>query len=537
MRKLFAILVINICVASISAANWTSNTKVVLDSLDWYLANRDTNDKATLILVRNLKSDRDVLAPDNWKARYTQEEKIFQRYQFFMNDSALESANRLVEISQHVGSSDYIVKAQLRLGFMMLSSGLFKETLDLLQSIDYTNYSKPQQVEYFLILGRCYHDLALYDKMPKFTNAYNRLGNSYVNKAMALMDSASLEFQIQRALVLLKADNLTASQKVFESICNNPAATIHDQAIMHSTLGHLYSLQGEKDKAIQHLGYAAICDLKMGVKEGVALRNLAQLFYNYGEIKFASRYIRSALDDAQFYNARHRKLEVGNVLPIIEDANARLLESQTQRIVFSLVGASILGLIAICLAALALYQYSKIKRVKDLLVTTNLNLKESNKRLSESIRIKEKYIGFYFNLNSNYIERLEKIQKALLRKIASRQIDDLQDYLRKELLLENERDTLNGNFDKVFLSLFPNFVSEFNKFFAPEDQFVLGDTYMLNTDLRIFALIRMGITDNEVIAKILNYSVNTIYTYKTKIKNKSHIQNDDFEAAIMQIDS
>lgn len=537
MKKLFLLLIFIIFSLSLGAANWTTNTTLVLDSLDWYLSQRDSNDYKTLLVINNLKSERDILSPTDWKNRYIHEEMIFQHYQFFMNDSALESANRLVEISKNIGSAEYIAQAQLRLSFMMLSSGMFKETIDLLEGVDYGVMNKEQQAEYFLILGRCYHDLALYVKMPKFSNSYNRIGNTYVNKGMDLMDSKSLQFHIQKALVFLKADNLTASQKVFESIMNNSSATIHEQAIIHSTIGHIYSLQGEKEKAIQNLAYAGICDFKSGVKEGVALRNLAQLFYNYGEIKLASRYIRAALDDAQFYNARHRKLEVGNVLPIIEDANAKLLEQQTKRIVISLVVASVLGIVAVLLAGLALYQYFKIKKVKDLLQNTNLSLKESNKRLSESIRIKEKYIGFYFNLNSNYIDRLEKIQKALLRKITSRQIDDLQDYLKKELLIENERDTLNGNFDKVFLSLFPNFVSEFNKLFAPEDQFVLGDTYMLNTDLRIFALIRMGITDNEVIAKILNYSVNTIYTYKTKIKNKSLIANDDFEAAIMQIDS
>jgi DNA-binding NarL/FixJ family response regulator len=79
------------------------------------------------------------------------------------------------------------------------------------------------------------------------------------------------------------------------------------------------------------------------------------------------------------------------------------------------------------------------------------------------------------------------------------------------------------SFDKVFLKLFPDFVTFFNSLFDERDRIVLKEGQLLNTELRIFALIRMGISDTEKIAKILNYSVNTIYAYKTRVKSKSGV--------------
>jgi hypothetical protein len=130
--------------------------------------------------------------------------------------------------------------------------------------------------------------------------------------------------------------------------------------------------------------------------------------------------------------------------------------------------------------------------------------------------------------NSEYIEKMETFRKTVYRKITSRQFDDLADMM-KSSDVKKERESLFHNFDKIFLKLFPHFVDEFNSFFREEDRIILKSDELLNPDLRIFALMRLGITDNEKIARFLNYSVNTIYTYKTKIKNKVQGQRDLFE--------
>ncbi|HPR86341.1 MAG TPA: DUF6377 domain-containing protein, partial [Prolixibacteraceae bacterium] len=165
---------------------------------------------------------------------------------------------------------------------------------------------------------------------------------------------------------------------------------------------------------------------------------------------------------------------------------------------------------------------------------TNNNLNEINNHLVEANKIKEEYIGYFFNINSEYIDKMEAFQKSIHRKLIAKQYNDL-DSIIKNADLKKERENLFTNFDKIFLKLFPNFVPEFNKLFREEDRIIPANGELLTSDLRIFALIRLGITDNEKIAKFLNYSVNTIYTYKTKIKNKTIVDRDSFDKKIMEI--
>ncbi|RYE47288.1 MAG: tetratricopeptide repeat protein, partial [Hyphomicrobiales bacterium] len=152
----------------------------------------------------------------------------------------------------------------------------------------------------------------------------------------------------------------------------------------------------------------------------------------------------------------------------------------------------------------------------------------------EANKIKEEYIGYFFNVNSEFFDKIERFKKSLEQKVNDRKLEEIK-FLVNNINLRLEKEYLLQNFDRVFLKLFPNFVAEFNAFFSPENQIELKEGELLNTDLRIFALIRMGIHDNEKIARILQYSVHTINTYKTKIKNRSFVSNEEFEKKIMQI--
>ncbi len=164
----------------------------------------------------------------------------------------------------------------------------------------------------------------------------------------------------------------------------------------------------------------------------------------------------------------------------------------------------------------------------------NQRLLDTNKQLSEANKIKEEYIGYFFNADSESFAKIENFKKSLEQKIAYRKWEDVI-ALVNNTNLKKEKEELLQNFDKVFLKLFPDFIQRFNDLFREEDKMELKDNEFLNTDLRIFALIRMGIHENEKIARILEYSVNTINTYKTRIKNKSIVPNEAFEQHIMEI--
>ncbi|MDB4923537.1 DUF6377 domain-containing protein, partial [Mucilaginibacter sp.] len=154
--------------------------------------------------------------------------------------------------------------------------------------------------------------------------------------------------------------------------------------------------------------------------------------------------------------------------------------------------------------------------------------------LNEANTIKEEYIGYYFNLISEYIDKLDKFKRSVDNKLITKRFDDIR-ILVNNINLTKEREELFINFDKAFLKIFPNFVQAYNALFCEENRVKLLPNQLLNTDLRIFALIRLGINDTEKIAHILEYSVNTIYNYKARIKSKSIVHNDEFEQAIMAI--
>jgi hypothetical protein len=181
-----------------------------------------------------------------------------------------------------------------------------------------------------------------------------------------------------------------------------------------------------------------------------------------------------------------------------------------------------------------LRQIKKLEAAKKIITEAHHKEQDINHRLLEANKIKEEYIGYFFNVNSEFFDKIERFKKSLEQKVSDRKLDDIKS-LVNSINLRVEKEYLLQNFDRVFLKLFPNFVAEFNGLFTEENQVELKEGELLNTDLRIFALIRMGIHDSEKIARVLQYSVNTINTYKTKIKNRSLISNEEFEKKIMEI--
>jgi tetratricopeptide (TPR) repeat protein len=460
--------------------------------------------------------------------------ELIDEYKSFDFDSASKYVTHLNSLAYKLGDKEKIAQAKIKSGFTLLSSGMFKESLDSLLSIDSEKLPESLKPEYYNVIARTYYDLADYNSDDYYSSIYRKLGTAHLDSALALLDKNSSTYWASMGLRRMKADDYEGAADAFNYLITKFDITDHTYAIATSSLGYLYTLMGRDNEAIDMLIKAANADIVSSTKETVALRNLAVHLFNKGDIKRAYNYIKIALDDATEYNARHRKIEVGSVLPIIEGERLSTVERQRKQMLNYAFIVSMLSILVISFFAIIFLQLRKINKVKSILQEANNNLREVNAHLIEANKIKEEYIGYFFNVNSEYIEKIESFQKNLHRKIVAKQYNDL-DNIINNTDLKKERENLFINFDKIFLKIFPNFVFEFNKLFGPEDQIMPEKGELLNTDLRIFALIRLGITDNDKIAKFLNYSVNTIYTYKTKIKNKTIVDRDLFEQKIMEI--
>lgn len=279
---------------------------------------------------------------------------------------------------------------------------------------------------------------------------------------------------------------------------------------------------------------AAIADLKSATKEAVAMMELAGYMYDAGAIEAASKYIDLAAYDAKFYGAKQRIIQVSSLLPLIESAMLLNAQDKSKKLIGYLLLVSLLSLLIILFAFIIYRQNRKLNAAKNSLSLAYDNMRELNEKLIEANTIKEEYVGFSFAKDSEYLHKLERFKMDISKKLIDRKYDDLK-YTLKQFDLESETERLNKKFDEIFLKLFPNFVSDFNSFFKEEDRFRVDEKSPLPTELRIFALIRIGITEHEQIASILGYSVRTIYNYKNRVKKQSILSGDEFDVQMMKI--
>lgn len=476
-------------------------------------------------------------------------DKIYNEYRTFQYDSAFTYALKLQKTARLLNDPAKITHSKLKLSLTLLSSGMFTEALDSLKSVRVASVPDSIKAEYYALNARANYDLASYTQDHYYSPLYKKTGESFVDSALALLNQNTLRYHALRGM---KREANSAGSKSakddFQTILNKYNPTLNQYAMASHSLGNIYYNQGDKDKAIEMMARASIADIKASVKEGVALMTLAEFLYKNGDEERAYNYIKQALEDAQFYGAKQRKIQVAAILPVIEGERLATVEEQRSKLFVYSIAVTLLSLLVVIFAIIIFRQlkqlgetkktitesYEKLQEVNNKLQETIDKLQETNDKLNEANIIKEEYIGYSFNQYSEYIDKIEKLKKSIEKKLSLRKFDEVGHVL-DSVNLRKEREAVYHSFDKVFIKLFPNFVSTFNSFFREEDKVVLKDSDTLTIEQRIFALIRIGIHEHEQIAKILEYSVRTIYNYKTKVKSKSILSNDEFERKIMEI--
>jgi hypothetical protein len=527
---------------ALSSSSWSQiNTGQLLGELNEAIDATPKYDNEKLRTIDELKNSPAGGPNDGLQTQFQTYLRLYEEYKVFNYDSAFAYAKRLQQTALRIGDPAPIMLARLNMGFCLLSSGMFKETLDSLNKINTDGAPDSVRATYYALTGRFYYDLGDFDNDSYYTPSYIEKGNRYMDSALLLYPSASFEYAYYKGLKEIKSGNRDIALTDFGKLIDRPGLSLHQLALTASTLSDIYIFNGHTDTAIRLLIRAAIADIRSSTKETAAIFNLAQLLYKQGDVKNASSYIEAAIRNASFYGARQRKVQVSAILPLIEGEKITRVESQKKILVtYSAVTTGLL-LLVVVLAIIIFRQVNKLKAAQKIItqahvkeLAINQRLVETNNKLSEANKIKEEYIGYFFNTNSEFFAKIEKFKKSLEQKLAYRKWEDIIG-LVNNINLKKEKEELLQNFDKVFLKLFPGFVNGYNALFHEEDRAQLRDHEFLNTDLRIFALIRMGIHENEKIARILEYSVNTINTYKTRIKNKSTVPNEEFEHRIMEI--
>lgn len=505
-----------------------------LEELDQVLLKKDVYLKQKYRKIEALKKNISKFTLNqNNEELYNCYISLFDEYKSFKYDSAYYYLEQSKIKAKVLKDPKFLSKSRIKEGFVLLSSGLFKEAIDTLNVIDDTKLDLRNKFEYYNIKARAYYDLADYNRDQRFNIHYVQQGNHFLKKALELIGTNTNEYWAAESLKRLKQQDWRGAEFAFSYWINNYNLPAEYYGIATSSLGYIYSERGYTKKAIQYLALAAIADVKNATKETVALRNLANELFKMGYLDKANEYINIAMDDATFYNARHRKIEISTILPIIEKAQLNNVKDKNDKLEKIIILLTILTVIIFLFLGIIFKQLKEKNKARKIMASSYLQLQEMNVSLSEANAIKEEYITYFIKATSAFINKIDHIQKSTLHKIITKKTDEVIASLKRYNVKE-ERENLFHQFDEIFLRLFPTFVTEFNKLFPPDHKCVVKKGELLNTELRIFALYRLGIQDSNQMAEFLELSVATIYTYKTRIKSKSDFK-DTFEQKIMEI--
>jgi len=541
MRSVFRLFIFLTGICTWGRAYAVSSEDSLLNRLDAVLAQKDDFVNEKLGRINAVKLE--LRSATNPQAKYLAYQKLFEEYKAFRYDSAYSYSKKLMAVALQINDPLKIATAKMDLGFTLISSGMFKETLETLNQINVSVFPDSSKIQYYFLKARGYFDLSDFDRNSDYTSIYNPRGINCIDSGLRICKPGSYEYLELNGLKELRAQDDDAGLATYIALLKFRNRTPHDFAVNACCLSYIYEVKGQQEKSINLLIEAAISDIQSATKETVAIFNLADVLFKNGDIEHSYVYIKQAMDDATFYGALQRQVKISSILPIIEAQWISQIEHQ-KKLLYTYSFIITLLVIFVLVFAWIIFKQLKKLRVADELIKAanitlqenNLSLEELNRNLSTANKIKNEYIGYYFNINSIYIEKLESFQKSIDKKLNSKRYDDAHAAV-KNLNLENERLQLFHTFDKVFLRLFPDFIRKFNALFNKDEVIHVPEGQLLTTEHRIFALIRMGIHDNDRIAKLLGYSVNTIYSYKNRIKNKSFIPNDAFEDKIMEIES
>lgn len=536
-RQFIVLLLVFICQIS-SAKNLKLDS--VIQVLDQTLVDKDIYVKQKEQRISELKKILELsnILPEQ---RYDVNIKIYEEYKLYMTDSAVVYAEKNIPIAKSLNNKDLINDSKINLATIYTITGMYIEAQRLFDSIDSKTLPLRLRTKYYDSYKQLFHHY------PAGANSISNY-NAYRDSLLSILDKESNEYKIIFSEKLTDAGQYEEVRKLLLPMYSESEET-HWNSVLAYAIGNTYKKESNYDMQKKYYAISSIYDIKNVIKENASLLALAISLYETGDIDRSHKYIQSSLEDANLSNGHLRAMEVSQIFPIIEKSYQHKIAEQKDRFFYLFVCIGILSVFLILAIIYVYFQLKKIRKAKralsdvnkqlhDLnkdLHDTNKKMGDINKQLFESDLLKETYITQFLDMCHRYISKIESYQNMLNKKAMDRKLDDLYRILKSREMVDNELKELYEIFDNVFLHLYPNFVEEFNNLLLPDEQFVLKPNEQLNPELRIFALIRLGITDSSKIASFLRYSPTTIYSYRTRVRNKSAVPRDEFEQRVMKI--
>ena len=483
--------------------------------------------------------------------RYNLNNDIYLEYKAYSSDSALHYLNENMLLARQLNDKERELKIQLELSYLLSSIGMYMEAADILNLIDRQTLPSSLLGYYYTCYEHVYFESgAAQPRYKMFASRYAKLSHAYRDSMQVTLDPSSATYLWLRETQLREAGKYDEALEFSDRRLAEASFGTPQYALVAYQRFRLFESMGKKDEHLYYLVLSAISDVRSAIKEQSSLMVLAQELNSKGDLKRAYDYINFSWEISQFYKTRLRSWMNITPLSMINGNYQDIIKQQNREL---LIYITCVALLALLLVIALIYIYRQMKALSiakkglqevnerlfslnEELEEVNCHLRSTNLELSESNLIKEAYIARFFKLCSVYVDRLQAYRKLVNKKLQRGQVAELlkMTHLSNDIVTVEVQE-LYANFDSAFLHLFPNFVESLNALLLPEEQIVLKPDELLNTELRIFALIRLGIKDSSQIAELLHYSVNTIYNYRSRVKTKARVSRDDFEDLVAKI--
>lgn len=534
----------------------------LLHSLDSLLEQQDLFVRVKEERIKQLKMQysrvKDV------KELYAMNRMVYLEYRVYDADSALHYINKNIQLAQQTNNRTWEVVSLLEQSFVLTSSGLLTEALKAVSDIQPEELPQNLRSEYF---GRL---CTLYSRLRDYSSENSQLSEHYNNLQKAFRDSVyltatpdELRYWNCRAWLYMGTPEIEPVKQAFEENKQTLSNDSRKYSIATDNLSAIYRSENNESKYLENLILSAMADIRSVNGDIGSLQEIAEYLFKHGEIDRAYNYILYCSQKAMLFHNRVRIVKMSHLQNQIYKAYQEQSRTQQKRLQAPLIAVSFLFLVLIGAFLFIRKQMRRLKEANLKLDSTNqklsvnmdalstahqrleevniqlkdLNtqLQEVNDQLRESNYVKEEYIGYVFNICSTYISKLEEFRKNINRKLKVGQIEDVKAMTDSSATASNELKEFYQNFDTIFLHLYPDFVGDFNALLLPEERIELKEGELLNTELRIHALIRLGITDSVKIADFLHCSAQTVYNNRLRTRNKSIIPKEDFINAVKKL--
>ncbi|MDL2255545.1 DUF6377 domain-containing protein [Parabacteroides sp. OttesenSCG-928-K15] len=540
MRKELLLIVVSFFVFPGFAATG-GELDSLLSVLDQSIQKRETYRAEKLQHIRNLEAE--------YKNAVSHEEQfnvlgsLYEAYKNFQMDTTLLIAERRADLAEEINNDRYRDITRLNKAEVMVVTGMYKEALDILDCQDRKSYTPDETAYLFHLYHSLYMLMADYSITERERNNYLALECLYKDSILQTIGNPQdVGYQMVACSKLMKNNRNDEALELGLRVLKENITDDRITAMLAHTVAEIYKKTGDRENQKKYLALSAIGDMKSGVREYMSLQELAELLFEEGDINRSYLYMKCSLEDAIYCRARLRALEISRILPIINTAYDVKMKKEKDRLLFMLL---IITILVVVLVVSLLYIYKQLKalaKARRSLKVFNEELKQKNDELnklnadlSESNHVKEEYISYVFTMCSSYIDKMEDFRKRVNRKIKANQAEELYRETKSNTLVNDELKEFYKSFDTIFLNIYPDFVSDFNNLLYDDARILPKEGEMLTPELRIYALVRLGIGDSVKIASFLHYSPQTVYNYRLKVRNKAKVSKENFPETVKQL--